>query len=530
MRLPPIGLKSSIITQLVFLIVAAMMLVNVAMVKFSERDLIRSKEQTGRLLIHAMEQNIGHILEDSNGQIRQLNSVKALRENAKQLLDESGFSSVAVVDYNGTEVFSLDLPDRSETGKGHNLLLAREAILTDTLLTSYSGSVWGVLWLGSRQMSISAPLKPNSRAIGGISATSSLASIYAMLRHSEKLILLYIVLDTLILAVVGIYLLSRIVVRPIHNLLRMTDEYRDGYTIPSMQELPQNEIGNLSRSLGIMLKRLEENKQELKDHISSLEKANNEIKQAQDEIIRSEKLASVGRLAAGIAHEIGNPIGIILGYLDLIRKGNVTEEEKTDFLNRVESEITRVKTIITQLLDYSRPSKSRKEKADIHGLVKAMVDMLRPQPMMDQISVTMDLNADRDTVFVDNNLIQQVFINIIMNAADVLAEKNINALEGCEKILHISSSSTDKEIVIRFRDNGPGIETSELGHIFDPFYTTKDPGKGTGLGLSVSYRIIEEQGGTIRAESIKGEGTTITLNLPLYNNSIKEIEVSKDVR
>lgn len=530
MRLPSIGLRSSILTQLIFLIVAAMLLVNVAMVKFSEQDLILLKEQAGRLLIRAIEQNIEYILDHNRMQMDVISSDVDFSEDVRQLLDEGGFSNVAVVDYNGTQVFRHGLSGGNEINDRHNLFLARESMRTGSLVIDYTGSIWGVLWLGSRDMHVSAPLKSKGRRIGGITVSFSLSSIYEMLRHSEKLILLYILLDTFILAVVGIYLLSRIVVRPIHSLLKMTDDYRDGYIIPSMLEYPRNEIGNLSRSLSIMLKRLDENKQELKNHIASLEKANKELKQAQDEIIRSEKLASVGRLAAGIAHEIGNPIGIILGYLDLIRKGNVTEEEKADFLNRVESEITRVKTIITQLLDYSRPSKSRQEKTDIHELVKAMVDMLKPQPMMDQITVNMDLNAVSDTAFVDSNQIQQVFINIIMNAADVLADSETDRDGNSDKILHISSRSNDTGIEMMFRDNGPGIEKSELGQIFDPFYTTKDPGKGTGLGLSVSYRIIEEQGGTIRAESVKGEGTTITLNLPLYKKTIKEVDVEKDVR
>jgi signal transduction histidine kinase len=463
-----------------------------------------------------MEQNIKNILSYHEGQIKTIKSDEIFRQDAHQLLDTSGFYNVAIVDTDGAQVFGLDLCEAIAENNGYSLLSAREAMRTASLAVGYSGTVWGVIWLGNREMNISAPIKSDGRIIGGIAVSFSLSSVYESVRQSEKLILFYILLDTLILAVVGIYLLSRIVVRPIHKLLKMTDEYRDGYIIPSALEFPRNEIGNLSRSLSYMLKRLEDNKQELKNHISSLQKANVELKQAQDEIIRSEKLASVGRLAAGIAHEIGNPIGIILGYLDLIRKGNVTEGEKTDFLNRVESEISRVKTIITQLLDYSRPSKSRQGIIYIHEIIKLTIDMLKPQPMMDNIDIVMDLKAETDSVFVDSNQIQQVFINIIMNAADVLAE---NEIEGRGKILHISSCSSGHEIEIRFRDNGTGIEKDELGHIFDPFYTTKEPGRGTGLGLSVSYRIIEEQGGTIRAESVKGEGMTIIIKLPLYDDS-----------
>jgi len=280
-----------------------------------------------------------------------------------------------------------------------------------------------------------------------------------------------------------------------------------------MPESSKNEIGDLTRSLSHMLRRLDENKRELQSHISSLEKANRDLRQAQDEIIRSEKLASVGRLAAGIAHEIGNPIGIILGYLDLLSTGDVSEEDKKDFLSRIESEIVRVNQIIRQLLDFSRPSSGEPEKTRVHDLVKMTLAMLEPQRMMGGVRTTLDFKAQNDTVLADPNQLQQVFLNIIMNAADALTEG-----EGEEGIkqLKIRSERIQGSIEVRFSDTGPGIPDKELLRIFDPFYTTKEPGKGTGLGLSVCYRIVEGLGGTIRAESKPGEGATIVVSLPLY--------------
>jgi two-component system NtrC family sensor kinase len=139
--------------------------------------------------------------------------------------------------------------------------------------------------------------------------------------------------------------------------------------------------------------------------------------------------------------------------------------------------------------------------------------MLEPQRMMGGVRTTLDLNAQNDTVLADPNQLQQVFLNIIMNAADALAEG-----EGEEGIkqLNIRSERIQGSIEVRFSDTGPGIPDKELLRIFDPFYTTKEPGKGTGLGLSVCYRIVEGLGGKIRAESKTGEGTTIIVSLPLY--------------
>jgi signal transduction histidine kinase len=321
-------------------------------------------------------------------------------------------------------------------------------------------------------------------------------------------------LDALILAVVGIYLLSRIVVKPIQRLLKLTAGYKEGDLIPSIAESSRDEIGRLTRSMNIMLKRLDDNKRELKDHISSLEKANRDLQQAQNEIIRSEKLASVGRLAAGIAHEIGNPIGIILGYLELINKNESTEDEKKDFLNRIQSEITRVNQIIRQLLDFSRPSNGEPEETHIHELIKNTVNILTPQPVMGAIRIDYQLEATSDEIIADPNQLQQVFLNVILNAADSLAGKENAEAKDLGKVLTILSVDAGDAMELRFEDNGSGMSEEELVQMFDPFYTTKEPGEGTGLGLSVCYRIVEGLGGTIRAEGVKGQGTTIIITLP----------------
>jgi signal transduction histidine kinase len=305
------------------------------------------------------------------------------------------------------------------------------------------------------------------------------------------------------------------VVKPIYALLHITDEFKDGEPFPQLAEPPGNEIGRLFRSLNMMLKRLEENKKELKGHIASLEKANVEIKKAQNEIIRSEKLASVGRLATGVAHEIGNPIGIILGYLDLIKKGDLNQEEKNDFLNRMESEIIRINDIIRQLLDFSRLTNDEQKETSVHKLILDLIDMLKHQPMMAGIQTQTVFEATKDTVYADPDQLKQVFLNVVMNAADAM-EREEGPDDFSTKVLTIKSLVMDDSMELRFTDTGSGIPEQELEHIFDPFYTTKEPGKGTGLGLSVCYRILEGLGGAIRAESVVGKGTTLIIDLPLH--------------
>lgn len=500
---------------MVFLIVAAMLLINVVIVRLAERDLIRAKLDSGRLLVRAVEQNLTYFLQSGAGRLSEIREDLSFQKGMSRLLAHGGFSDVVIIDADGEKLFTTGAP-RDKEGKA--LSFARESVTTGLASHRFSGSTWGVIWLSQEDLLVSSPLQMNGSSIGGIAVAGSLIPVYQTLRQSQKIILLYIVLDALILVMVGIVLLSRIVVKPIHQLLKLTAEYKEGYMVPSFGEASNNEIGELSRSLKNMLKRLDENKQELKDHITSLEMANQELKQAQDEIIRSEKLATVGRLAAGIAHEIGNPIGIVLGYLDLLESNDISTEEKRDYLKRIESEVNRISQIIRQLLDFSRPSSGKAEETPVHKIVTKTVDMFEPQPMMEDIDIHLELGAAQDSVLADPNELQQVFLNIIMNAADALSVEDV---PGSEKKLVIKTENVDDSIRLHLTDNGPGMSEHEIAHIFDPFFTTKDPGKGTGLGLSVCYRIVEGLGGAIRAESTQGGGMTLVITLPLMNHKGK---------
>jgi signal transduction histidine kinase len=384
----------------------------------------------------------------------------------------------------------------------------------------FSGRAWGVLWPSHRYLSISSPTSVQGRSVGAITLTTPLTPIYDLLRESEKVILLYIVLDTIILVMVGLYLISRTVINPINKILRMTEEYKEGDIIPPIGEISRNEIGKLTHSLSVMLRRLQENKRELREHITSLEQANEDLRRAQEEVIRTEKLASVGRLAAGIAHEIGNPIGIVLGYLDLIRKEDVDNAEKRDFLNRIESEIARIHQTIRSLLDFSRPSSGQPERTGVHGLLQSTIQMLEPQPMMEDVLITYELKAGDDAVFADPHQLRQVFLNVVMNALDSLNSEE--ARDRSKRIL-LRSRNILAALEIVIEDNGKGIPEKEIDHIFDPFFTTKEPGRGTGLGLSVCYRILERAGGTIQAESGLGKGTKIIIKLPLMDGEQRGI-------
>lgn len=490
-----------------------MLLTNVVMVKLAERDLIQSKVQSGDLLLSALIKTVEYRMVQKKAKWVDLRSDALFARDVAQLLHSGVFGEVLFVDKQGTKAFTAGKWDGSEKMA---LALSRKSLRTKERNVEFYGSTWGVVWVGHESILMSAPLLHNNRVLGGITISTSLLSTYEMLRKSEKLVIIYIALNTILFVLFGIYLLSRTVIRPVHKLLRITEEFKEGSPFPDFPDSPKDEIGQLSHSLNMMLKRLEENKGDLKEHIASLENANKEIEKARDEVIRSEKLVSVGRLATGVAHEIGNPIGIILGYLELLGGADVTKEERHDFLGRIESEIKRINEIIRELLDFSRPTSGEPRKTSVHDLITETINMLKPQPMMSHVFMEPILEAERDVVWADPNQLKQVFVNIIINSADAVpGEKEAGESRGVEA-LTIKTANSNGRLELRFTDTGPGIKEEDLTHIFDPFYTTKEPGKGTGLGLSVSYRIIEGLGGDIRAESTLGKGATIIIDIPLY--------------
>ena len=188
-------------------------------------------------------------------------------------------------------------------------------------------------------------------------------------------------------------------------------------------------------------------------------------------------------------------------------------------MDRIQSQITRIDRIIGELLGFSRPSSAEVQDIHIHNVIRDTTSMLKPQPIFDEIEIELALNAPNDSVRANPGQFQQVLVNIMMNAADALSEKDPDNENESGKRLTIETKNRDRMIMIRLIDNGPGMPEEELPRILDPFYTTKDPGKGTGLGLSVSYRIVEGMGGTISVESNLGEGTTILIDLPLCSDT-----------
>jgi signal transduction histidine kinase len=212
-------------------------------------------------------------------------------------------------------------------------------------------------------------------------------------------------------------------------------------------------------------------------------------------------------LAAGLAHEIGNPLAVIQGYLGLLARSGQSDENQ-DFLRRADQELQRVSGLVRQLLDCARVSKGRPGIFSVHNLLYSAIEMVRVQAAFKHIKLTVNATAERDSVYVDPDQLRQVLLNCLLNSAD--------ATSSAGEITLTTNLLPDRRLLrLCIEDNGIGIAEDQLGAVFDPFYTTKEPGKGTGLGLSVSRSIIENAGGWMKMESKTGQGSIMSICLPL---------------
>jgi two-component system, NtrC family, sensor kinase len=248
-----------------------------------------------------------------------------------------------------------------------------------------------------------------------------------------------------------------------------------------------------------------------KDHlvtrqVAALEQANRELSLAREEAIRTEKMASIGLLAAGMAHEIGTPLATIMGYAEL-SAGELPENAPIqDYSRRIMEDCSRIDRIVRGLLDYSRPREESGDSTDVREVVGATIDLMKQQGAFNQISLQCEFADTLSPVQCNRHQLQQVIVNLLLNGRDASASTG-SLLVRCSR----------EEALVRLDviDHGTGIADDSLKHIFDPFYTTKPPGKGTGLGLSISARIVEGFGGRIAVASTVGEGSCFSIWIPL---------------
>jgi signal transduction histidine kinase len=234
-----------------------------------------------------------------------------------------------------------------------------------------------------------------------------------------------------------------------------------------------------------------------------------QLQEAQVQLAHSEKMASMGQLAAGVAHELNNPLTGILLYLNLVLERLENDSPYREDLEYVLEDANRCKNIIKDLLAYSRQDAPNREVFQANSLVEQGLGLIRDQKLFINIAVVREMSDDMMLIHADRNQLSQVIINMVMNAIDAMDRKGVLTLRTYR-------DKPARKVFIEIADTGCGIPREDVPRIFDPFFTTKAPGKGTGLGLSTAYGILKENGGEISVKETGPEGTTFLLELPLY--------------
>jgi signal transduction histidine kinase len=327
-----------------------------------------------------------------------------------------------------------------------------------------------------------------------------------------------------------VFLLARDLTRPIRELERRAEAMAKGDLLHPVSSIAAeaDEVGRLIFSFDEMRRALSERlrssteinlslEQEVTRRTAELERRNRELadaleqlRRAQDELVRSEKMASMGRLVAGIAHEINNPVNAIVNTVGPLREAlghGATPEEIADMVRVVQNGANRTKEIVQALHNYSRGDDDRQIDVDLERALDDSLDLLRHQ-LRQGIAVTKSYGGV-GRVRGHVGPLNQVFMNLLTNAAQAIAE------DKGQGTIEISTSRKGGEVQVTIADDGPGIPPEVLPRIFDPFYTTKDVGKGSGLGLSIVHGIVERHGGRIEVESAPSKGTRFVVTLPV---------------
>jgi signal transduction histidine kinase len=298
------------------------------------------------------------------------------------------------------------------------------------------------------------------------------------------------------------------VVRPLQSLIAKTQRIAQGDFASPLILTRRDELGDLASALNDMSSQLAEQR-------AAIEAATEQRLAALEQLRHADRLNTVGRLAAGIAHELGTPLNVIAGRAALINSGRVAASEVQSSAATIKAEADRIAAIVRHLLDFARQRRLHREVCDLHALAVQVAEILRP--VGDQKNVRIEVASGAGTVkaSIDASQVQQVLINLLTNAIDALPEGGQVCVEVGGDASEPSSNGCESSFThISVSDDGTGIPEGDLEHVFEPFFTTKDIGRGTGLGLSIAYGIVQEHGGRIEVASKLGKGTRFTIYLP----------------
>ena len=355
------------------------------------------------------------------------------------------------------------------------------------------------------------PIRDLNGKIVGILYVGLLEKAYTSIRNS--VVLTFMIVASLgFFLIIGIsYLITSSITRPLSEMVEVTQSIATGDLDHRIKVKSKDEIGQLGLSFNRMVASLRKMRAELEEWANTMEQKvkerTEELAAVQNTLVQSQRLASLGKLAAGIAHEINNPLGGILVLSSLVVEDLKDDDPHRENLEEVIKQTMRCRDIVKGLLQFSRQEEGKTEYVKVNDILNNTLSLIEKQALFHNIEVVKNLDDELPYILGDNSQLQQVFINVILNA--VQSMKEIGTLT-----INTLYDKKNDMVVIEISDTGCGIAEESIDRIFDPFFTTKEVGEGTGLGLSIAYGIVTKHHGRMRVKSKVGEGSTFTIKIP----------------
>lgn len=494
------GLRTEIIFNLMLLMGTALIFVCLLLLKFFEDELVARQVQGYSATSTGLALALAPLVAAGEGP-------EALAVRSRELISavDTGLAIDFWALHDANSQWLTGTSGRDSTLRSGVDLLAVRTTLEAVEHLEYVSTLVPFVQSKANHLLMTVPLIDHDRYYGALQIRFDLKELRGQLGAAQSWILLCVVLYGLVLVLFGGYLLGRSVVRPVRLLMNQFGRVAQG----DLGILPQVEgpleLAELATSFNSMALSLQQSRQQTEAHIQSLRATNEDLHRTRDALVRSEKMASVGHLAAGMAHEIGNPLAAVLGYLELLKTDLPPggQREMTEFALK---EVGRIDTLVRELLDYAAPSRSAPELIDPLGVLLEARQIVDHQGLLANHVVEVSRLPERlPAVRVVRHKLLQVFVNLILNALDASDR---------DGQLSLAAGSAATEVWLSIADQGSGIPPELITQVFEPFFTTKPPGKGRGLGLSVCQRVVEEAGGRFELHSEMGQGSNFTIYLP----------------
>jgi two-component system, NtrC family, sensor kinase len=436
---------------------------------------------------------------------------QVMYDTGQELVDQLGRSYVAQVALNRHAGKLLSHPDNVDVLRR---LMPHDAFAHMKVNLAVVDRLGGEAWVLPGRLSGTTLVTRRSIRGGGRLVLKTAATSPALGLASLIETLLLLSLGTLV--VVGVlawWLLNRSIAQPVAQLIGAVEEAQsDGTELPVLPDMG-SELTALQKAIDRMRYRLDFARQELGDRHSALQTAHSDLLQARQVAHRAEHLAGVGRLAAGIAHEVGNPLTALIGFVQLLRKDQVPAERRAEVLERLEGELDRIRSIIGRLLAYARPGDQQLTPVDVGACTEEAVALVRADNAFRCVDLDTLIEPDLPFALCDSNGLKQVLINLCLNAAEACSSE-----ERASVNVRVGSLIGHVELIVE--DSGQGIDPAVAAVLFEPFVTTKDVGEGTGLGLAVCHGLVESWGGELSVVESTLHGAAFSVRIPTCQESV----------